>query len=73
MIPACEVLFNNFAVGNLIRENKIHEIPLVIDTSSKEGMVSLNKSLATLVKSGDIDLQKALSYSLNPQELEALI
>ncbi len=73
MIPACEVLFNNFAIGNLIRENKIHEIPLVIDTSFKDGMISLNKSLANLVKAGEIDLQKALSYSLNPQELEALI
>ncbi len=73
MVPACEVLFNNFAVGNLIRENKIHEIPLIIDTSSKDGMMSLNKSLANLVKSGDIDLEKALSYSLNPQELNALI
>lgn len=73
MMPACEVLFNNFAVGNLIRENKIHEIPLIIDTSFKKGMISLNKSLALLVKSGDIDLQKALSYSLNPQELESLI
>ena len=73
MVPACEVLFNNFAVGNLIRENKIHEIPLVVETSSKEGMISLNKSLAGLVKSGEISLEKAISYSLNPQELEALI
>jgi len=73
MIPACEVLFNNSAVGNLVRENKIHEIPLVIDTSSNDGMISLNKSLANLVKSGNIDLERALSYSLNPQELEALI
>ena len=73
MVPACEILFNNFAVGNLIRENKIHEIPLVIETSSKGGMISLNKSLADLVKSGDGNLEKALSYSLNPQELEALI
>ena len=73
MVPACEVLFNNFAIANLIRENKIHEIPLVVDTSFKDGMISLNRSLANLVKSGDIDFQKALSYSLNPQELEALI
>ncbi len=73
MIPACEVLFNNSAVGNLVRENKIHEIPLVIDTSSNDGMISLNKSLANLVKSGDVGLERALSYSLNPQELEALI
>jgi len=73
MIPACEILFNNFAIANLIRENKIHEIPLVIDTSFKDGMISLNRSLANLVKSGDVDFQKALSHSLNPQELEALI
>jgi len=73
MVPACEVLFNNFAVGNLIRENKIHEIPLVIETSAKSGMISLNKSLAGLVKNGDITLEKAVSYSLNPHELEALI
>jgi len=43
-------LFNTYAVANLIRENKIHEIPLVIETSSKNGMISLNKSLAQLVK-----------------------
>ncbi|MCU0653336.1 MAG: type IV pilus twitching motility protein PilT [Candidatus Pacebacteria bacterium] len=73
MVPACEILFNNFAVGNLIRENKIHEIPLIIETSSKSGMISLNKSLAELVKSGEISLEKALSYSLNPHELEAII
>lgn len=73
MVPACEVLFNSFAVGNLIRENKIHEIPLVIETSSKSGMISLNKSLAELVKRGEITLEKAVSYSLNPHELESLI
>lgn len=73
MVPACEVLFNNYAVANLVRENKIHEIPLVIETSSKDGMISLNKSLAQLVKSGEITLEKALSYSVNPHELEALI
>lgn len=73
MIPACEVLFNNFAVANLIRENKIHEIPLVIETSSKTGMISLNKSLAELVRAKEISLETALSYSLNPHELESLL
>jgi twitching motility protein PilT len=73
MVPACEVLFNNFAVANLIRENKIHEIPLVVETSSKSGMISLNKSLAELVRSGEISLEKASTYSLNPHELEGLL
>jgi len=73
MVPACEVMFNNFAIGNLIRENKIHEIPLVIETSSKAGMVPLNKSLAALVKAKEISLGTAFSYSLNPHELETLV
>jgi len=73
MIPACEIMYNNFAIANLIRENKIHEIPLVIETSSKDGMLPLNKSLAALVKAKEIAIETALSYSLNPQELETLV
>jgi len=44
-IPVCEVLICNNAVSNLIRENKIHEIPAVIETSAKEGMISLNRAM----------------------------
>ncbi|MEK7148020.1 MAG: PilT/PilU family type 4a pilus ATPase [Patescibacteria group bacterium] len=35
LIPACEIMFNTSAVANLIRENKIHELDLVIETSSE--------------------------------------
>lgn len=73
MVPACEIMYNNFAIGNLIRENKIHEIPLVIETSAKSGMIPLNKSLAALVKNKEITLETAISYSLNPRELETII
>ncbi|MEK7124541.1 MAG: PilT/PilU family type 4a pilus ATPase, partial [Patescibacteria group bacterium] len=38
-IPVCEVMICNTAISNLIRENKNHEIPAVIETSSKEGMI----------------------------------
>jgi len=38
LIPACEILINNPATANLIRENKIHEIPLVIETSAEAGL-----------------------------------
>jgi twitching motility protein PilT len=72
LIPACEIIFSNAAVATLIRENKIHELPLVIETSGEEGMVSLNRSLANLVKLGEISLENALAYSLDPQELRAL-
>jgi twitching motility protein PilT len=73
MLPACEVLFNTPATANLIRENKIHEIPLVIETSAERGMISLNRSLADLVKRREITLEKALNYSLSPAELKILI
>ena len=73
LIPACEVLIATPAVSTLIRENKIHEIPLVIETSADIGMISLNRSLANLVKSREISLDTALSYSLNPRELRMLL
>jgi len=72
LIPACEIMFNTPAVANLIRENKIHEIDLVIETSVEAGMISLNRSLADLVKRREISLENAVAYSLNPAELRIL-
>lgn len=68
-IPACEIMFANSAVNNLIRENKIHEIPSVIETSRKDGMISLNQSLYALVINKKIDRETAVKYSLNPKDL----
>ena len=73
LIPVCEVMISTSAVANLIRENKIHELPLVIETSAEKGMISLNRALANLVKSREISLENALSFSLNPIELKMLI
>jgi len=73
LIPACEILFCNAAIANIIRENKIHEIPLVIETSFSEGMISLNRSLAQLVKEGEITIENAFRYSLEPNELKILL
>jgi twitching motility protein PilT len=61
------------AIANLIRENKIHEIPMVIETNLEMGMVSLNRSLADLVKRKEISLENALNYSLAPNELRILV
>lgn len=73
LIPACEVLMVNTAVSNIIRENKVHELPLVIETSSEDGMISLNRALANLVKIREITLDNALQYSLNPVDLRSLV
>lgn len=72
-IPAVEVMLCNPAVGTLIRENKVHEIPAVIDTSLKEGMISLNRCLADLVRKKEISLNNAIDYSLNPAELKSFL
>ncbi|OHA24397.1 MAG: type IV pili twitching motility protein PilT [Candidatus Taylorbacteria bacterium RIFCSPHIGHO2_02_FULL_44_12] len=73
LIPAFELLINNNAVSNLIREKRIHEINTVIETSSQEGMVDLNRCLAELVRSGEITVESAYSNSLNPKTLERMI
>ena len=73
LIPAVEVLIANAAVRNLIRENKVHELDLVIETSSDSGMLSLNRSLVDLVRKGEVSMENALLYSLNPEELQSFI
>lgn len=73
LIPACEIMLANAAVSNLIRENKIHELDLVIETSAEQGMISLNRALANLVKTEEISLENAIIYSLNPAELRKLV
>jgi len=73
LIPATEIIFNNSAVANLIRENKVHEIPIVIETSMEEGMMSLNRSLASLVKNKEITKESAFKFSLNADSLKMLL
>jgi len=72
-IAAHELLIANSAVRNLIRENKTHQLDLVIETSGEEGMISLNRSLVNLVKQKNITLDQAQQYSLNPNELKLLL
>ena len=72
-IPVCEVLICDNAVSNLIRENKVHEIPAVIETSAKEGMISLNRAMVDLVRKKEISLKNAMDYSSDPTEIRNLL
>lgn len=71
-IPAYELLINNKAVANLIREKRTHEIDTVIETSSHEGMVDMNRCLIGLVQKGEISIEVAYEYSINPKALEQM-
>ncbi len=72
-IPVCEVLMCNNAVATLIRENKVHEIPAVIETSAKEGMISFSRALVDLVRRKEISLKDATDYALDPSEVRNLL
>lgn len=73
LIPAYELLLNNNAVSNLIREKRTHEIDVVIETGKESGMIDLNHSLLELVRAGEITIENAYQYSLNPKGLERMI
>lgn len=72
-IPAAEIMFVNNAVSNLIRENKAYQLDLVIETSLEDGMISLDRSLAELVRRGEVAPETALVYSLNPKAFQQII
>ncbi len=72
-IPVFELLINNNAVANLIREGRTHEIDMVIETGFEQGMVDMNRSLVELVRQGEITPETAFSYSLSPKNLERLM
>ena len=72
-VPAMEIMIVNPAIRNLIRERKIYQIDLVIETSLQEGMVTMNRSMANLVKNKEISLDAAEVYSPNPAELRILM
>jgi len=72
-IPVYELMINNNAVSNLIREKRTYEIDIVIETGAEQGMVDMNRSLADLVKRGEITLENAYLYSINPKNLDRLV
>lgn len=63
-VAAREILINNPAIANLIRENKISQIKTVIQTSAKEGMITMDSSLIKLYKDGLIE-KEILDANLN--------
>ncbi len=70
LIPAYELLINNNAVANLIREAQTHEISAVIQTSSQEGMIDLDRMLADLVHRGEVTVEHAYEHAMDPKTFE---
>src|SRR3989338_11546700 len=61
-VAAREILINNPAVANLIRENKVAQIKTVIQTSAEEGMITMDKSIKMLMQQGAISREVAMAH-----------
>jgi twitching motility protein PilT len=72
-IPAVEILIKNAAVENLIRQNQTHQIGVTIETSLEDGMISINRALATLVKDGTVALEEAETYATDINSFRMLL
>ena len=73
LVPAYELLLNNSAVANLIREGRTHEINIVLETGSESGMIDMNHSIASLIRAGEINAEDAFKYTLDPESLQRLL
>ena len=67
-LAAFEIMIGTDAVLNLIRDNKCHQLNSTIQTSSKQGMVLLDTSLATLVRRGAVRMEDALEKANDKAE-----
>jgi len=72
-IPAVEVMIATPAIRNLIRENKTHQIPSMIQTSAAVGMQSMDQNLRDLYLKGFITYEDAMSRAINPEELRKMV
>ncbi len=73
MVPCTEILLCTSAVRNCIRENRIYEIPNIIETSRRLGMQNLDNSIADMYFKGYIDREEAIMRSSNPSKMEKLL
>lgn len=72
-VLACETLVVTPAIQNLVREGKIEQIGMLMQTGGKFGMQTLNQALADLVRKRKITQKQALEYSSDQEELRKLM
>jgi twitching motility protein PilT len=69
IVPAFEILLINDAARNLIREGKQHQIDNILQTNIKNGMMSMDYSLAKLVRENRITKETAAARCVDPEIL----
>ena len=71
-VVAAEVMIATPAIRNTIREGKTHQINNIIQISGGKGMISIDKSLASLVRKGEVSFEDARAYAIDTQNFEKL-
>ncbi len=66
-VAAVEVMVATPAIRNMVRENKVHQIPSAIQTGAREGMQSLDQHLKTLVKLGKVSRDEAVRRAVEKE------
>jgi len=69
MVPACEVMVCTAAVRNCIRENRVHEVPNIIETNRARGMCPLDDAIKTLYLNGLITWEDAMAKAARPEAM----
>lgn len=72
-VVAAEILIPTPGVRNLIREGKVHQIYTSMQTGTRQGMQTMDSSLADLVRRNLITKELAMQRSSNPEDLERLM
>ncbi len=72
-VAAFEVMHANAAVKNLIREGKTHQLPSVIQTSKREGMITMDDYLLSLYMSRKISKENCIQYAQHPDKMASQV
>lgn len=66
-IAAIEIMIANNAIRNLIREGKTHQMYSIIETNSASGMITMDKSLATIFRSGAATFEECVMRAVDKE------
>jgi twitching motility protein PilT len=70
-VAAHEILVGTPAVSNMIREGKTFQIPSLIQTGKKDGMILMDQSITTLLMAGVVDNDEAYAKALDKNAFKA--
>ena len=68
-VAAFEIMYANPAIRNLIREGKSHQIPSLIQTGKKDGMITMDDAIYDLYTAGKVSYEEAMTFAQDATSL----